>query len=172
MAAATSSEAHSEVPVPSSLRYGLILGLTVAAWTFVMGFTGWYKQPTLLFLFWLVIPLQIGILLLALRSTAATTGYGRQVWNGVGASLLGSMIIYGASLFFTTILFPRYFQELEALGRQMMAQKGLGPDTIEAAVRTQAPMQTPRASAMAGAIGTVVTGFLTSVVAAIWLRKK
>jgi hypothetical protein len=137
-----------------------------------MGFTGWYKHPSLLFLFWLVVPMQIGILLWTLRAMAPTSGYGRQVWNGVSSSLLGSMIIYGASILFTTVVFPHYFQDLEALGRQIMARQGLSPAQIEAAVRAQAPMQTPRASAMAGAIGTVVTGFFTSVVAALWLRRK
>ena len=158
--------------MPPTLRAGIILGLAVAAWTFVMGFTGWYKSPSLLYLFWLVIPLQIGILLWSLRRTAPTAGYGRQVWNGVSSSLLGSILIYWASLLFTTVVFPHYFQELEALGRQIMARQGLSPAQIEAAVRAQAPMQTPRASAMAGAIGTVVTGFFTSVIAAVWLRKK
>ncbi len=158
--------------MPPTLRAGLILGLAVAAWTFVMGFTGWYRDPWLLRLFWLVIPLQIGILVWALRGTAPVAGYGRQVWNGVSSSLLASMIIFGASLLFTTVVFPHYFQDLEVLGRQMMAQQGLSAQQIETAVRLQAPMQTPRASAMAGAIGTVVTGFFTSIVAAVWLRKK
>ena len=158
--------------MPPTLRAGLILGLAVAAWTFVMGFTGWYKNPTLLYLFWLVIPMQIGLLLWALRGSAATTGYGRQVWNGVSISLLASMIIFGASILFTTRVFPHYFQDLEVLGRQLMAAKGLSAEQIEAAVRLQAPMQTPRASAMAGAIGTVVTGFFTALIAAVWLRKK
>jgi len=158
--------------MPPTLRAGVILGLSVAAWTFVMGFTGWYKQPNLIALFWLVIPLQIGILLWSLHRTAPATGYGRQVWNGVSSSLLGSIIIYWTSLLFTTVVFPHYFQDLETLGRQLMAKQGLSAAQIDAAVRLQAPMQTPRASAMAGAIGTVVTGFLTSVVAAIWLRKK
>jgi len=155
-----------------TLRAGFILGLSVAAWTFVMGFTGWYKNPSLLFLFWLVVPLQVGILVWALRGMAPANGYGRQVWNGVSISLLGSILIYWGSFLFTTVVFPHYFQDIEALGRQMMAKQGLTPDQIEAAVKAGAAMQTPRASAMAGAIGTVVTGFLTSVVAAIWLRKR
>lgn len=158
--------------MPPTLRTGLILGLSVAAWTFVMGFTGWYRHPSLLYLFWLVIPLQIGILLWSLRSTAADCGYGRQVWNGVSSSTLASMLIYASSILFTTVVFPHYFQDVEALGRKLMAQQGLSAAQIETAVRLQAPMQTPRASAMAGAIGTVATGFLTSLVAAIWLRRK
>ena len=36
---------------------GVLLGALVAAWTFVMGFTGWYRHPTLQALFFLVIAL-------------------------------------------------------------------------------------------------------------------
>jgi len=156
----------------TTLRYGVLLGLGVAAWTFVMGFTGWYKSPSMLYLFWLVIPYQIGLLVWGLRESGRDLGYGRQVWTGVSISLLGSLIIYAASILFTTVVFPKYFQELEALGRQVMAKQGLSPEQIEAAVKAQAPMQTPRASAMAGAIGTVLTGFFTSVIAAVWFRRK
>jgi len=158
--------------MPPTLRAGFILGLAVAAWTFVMGLTGWYKHPALHHLFWLVIPLQIGILVWSLRATAPATGYNRQVWNGVSSSLLASMIIYGASILFTTVVFPHYFQDMEVLGRQLMAQQGLSPAQIDAAVKAAAPLQTPRVSALSGAIGTVVTGFLTAIIAAVWLRKK
>jgi hypothetical protein len=138
----------------------------VAAWTFVMGFTGRWGY------FWLVIPLQIGILTWALRGTAAGNGYGRQVWTGVSISLLASMLIFAARYLFTAVVFPHYFQELEALGRQVMARQGLSAEQIEAAVRLQAPMQTHRVNAMAGALGTVVTGFFTSLIAGVWLRRK
>ncbi|HEX7552071.1 MAG TPA: DUF4199 domain-containing protein [Geothrix sp.] len=152
--------------MPPTLRAGIILGLAVAAWTFVMGFTGRWG------LFWLVIPLQIGILTWALKGTAAASGYGRQVWTGVSISLLASMLIFAARYLFTSVVFPHYFQELEVLGRQVMARQGLSAEQIEAAVRLQAPMQTHRVNAMAGALGTVVTGFFTSLIAAVWLRKK
>lgn len=152
--------------MPPTLRAGVILGLAVAAWTFVMGYTGRWG------LFWLVIPLQIGILTWALKGMALEAGYGRQVWNGVSISLLGSMIVFAARYLFTAVVFPHYFQELEALGRQVMARQGLSAEQIEAAVRAQAPMQTHRVNAMAGALGTVVTGFFTSLIASVWLRKK
>ena len=152
--------------MPPTLRAGIILGLAVAAWTFVMGFTGRWGY------FWLVIPLQVALLTWALRGTAAMSGYGRQVWNGVSISLLASLLIFAARYLFTAVVFPHYFQELEALGRQGMARQGLSVEQIEAAVRAQAPMQTHRVNAMAGALGTVVTGFFTSLVAAVWLRRK
>ena len=158
--------------MPPTLRAGLVLGLAVAAWTFVMGITGWYRHPLLHVLFWLVIPIQVGVLVVALKGTASQDAYLRQVARGVNASVLGAMIIFGASLLFTTVVFPSYFRDVEQMGREMMARQGLGPDQIEAAVRAQAPMLTPRASAMAGAIGTLVTGLLTSSVAALALHRK
>jgi Protein of unknown function (DUF4199) len=158
--------------MPPTLRAGVILGLALAAWTLVMGLTGWFRHPSLWILAWLAVPMQIAFLLWTLRNLAPTSGYGRQLWNGVSVSLLASMIVYAASLLFTTRVFPHYFQDLEALGRQLMARQGLSPAQIEAVVRDQAPLQTPRARAMAGAIGTVATGFLTSVIAGLWLRKR
>lgn len=155
-----------------TIRGGFLLGACVAAWTLVMARTGMYKNPSLFYLFWLVIPIQVGILLHVLRKTAAASGYGRQVWTGVSVSLLGSVLIFANSYYLTAVLYPQYFHELEAMGRQIMASQGLSPDQIEAAVKAQAHLQTPRASAMAGAIGTMVTGFLTSAIAAIWLRRK
>ena len=107
-----------------ALRTGLILGILVVLWTFVMGFTGWYRHPSLLFLFWLVIPLQVGVLVWMLRRSASDTGYLRQVQNGVGASVIASAIIFVGSLLFTTVVFPSYFAELEALGRLQMANRG------------------------------------------------
>jgi hypothetical protein len=155
-----------------TIRGGFLLGASVAAWTLVMAKSGMYKNPTLFYLFWLVIPIQIGILIHFLRLSAPTTGYGRQVWTGVSISLLGSMLIFANSYYLTAVQFPHYFQDLEAMGRQLMANKGMSPEQIDAAVKAQAHMQTPQASAMAGAIGTVMTGFFTSVIAAFWLRKK
>jgi hypothetical protein len=53
-----------------------------------------------------------------------------------------------------------------------MARKGLSAEQIEVIVAAQKPLQTSRASAMAGALGTVVTGFFVTAVAAVAFRKK
>lgn len=156
----------------TSLRAGLLLGILVVLWTFVMGFTGWYHHPVRHLLFWLVVPLQIAVVLGLLKLTATRDGYFRQVQNGVAASVIASILIVAGSLVFTTLVFPSYFAEMEALGRLKMAQQGLGPDRIEAIVKAQAPMQTPWRSAFAGALGTWVTGLVTSLVAAVWYRKR
>ena len=53
-----------------------------------------------------------------------------------------------------------------------MAQQGFTPEQIEAVVKAQAPMQRPLGSAFAGALGTWITGLFTSLVAAVWFRKR
>src|SRR4051812_6875371 len=53
----------------SILKAGILLGALTVGWTLVMGVTGWYKHPTLLNLFWVVIPLEIAVLVWALRRT-------------------------------------------------------------------------------------------------------
>lgn len=155
-----------------TLLAGLLLGILVAAWTFVMGFTGWYKDPQRLGLFWLVIPLQIGLVVWSLWRTAPRNGYGRQVASGVALSVMASVLIFAGSLLFTTVVFPTYFQDLEVLGRQIMTAQGKDAAQIDEAVRASAAWQKPLPNAFAGVFGTWVTGLLTSLVAAVWLRRK
>ncbi len=155
-----------------AVRTGLVLGILVVLWTFVMGFTGWYRHPSLLFLMWLAIPLQIGILVLMLRRGAATLGYLRQLQNGVGASVIASAIIFVGSLLFTLVVFPSYFAEMEALGRLRMTQQGFTAEQIEAVMKAGGPMQTTLGRAFAWALGTWITGLFTSVVAAVWYHKR
>jgi len=150
----------------AALRTGLILGILVVLWTFVMGFTGWYRHPSLFFLLWLAIPLQIGVLVLMLRSTALSEGYLRQVQNGVGASVIASAVIFVGSLLFTLVVFPSYFAEMEALGRLKMAQQGFSAEQIEAVMKAKGPMQTSLGRAFSWALGTWITGLFTSLLAA------
>lgn len=157
-----------------TLRYGLFLGLGVAAWGLLFNLLGWHKQPSLYFLRFIlvVVAYQVALLLWALRETAREGGYGRQVWTGVSISLLASVIVYASSILFVTVVFPTHIQESVAASRQLMAAQGVSPEQIEAVIKAQAPLQTPRASAMAGVFGTVMTGLFTSLIAAVWFRRK
>ena len=89
----------------STFGSAVLLGLLVAAWIFVQGFTGWYKDPQLRNLFFLVVVIEIGVLVAALRATKGAS-YGRQVGRGVLIAALGGLIIFSASLVFSTIAFP------------------------------------------------------------------
>ncbi len=156
----------------TTVRAGVLLGALVTVWTFVMGFTGWYKDPVMLNLFFLVILVQIGVLVWTLRATAAGATWGQQVMNGLVVSLVGGVIIIGGSLLFTTVAFPDYFAELQAAQAQMLKTQGLSEADIQAQVAASAAMQTPVMNALSGFVGTVVTGLVVSAVAGIFLRKR
>ncbi len=156
----------------STVRTGLFIGVAVVAWTFVMGVTGWYRHPTLLNLFWVVIPIQIVLLVLGLKSSAAQNGYGKQVVSGTLASILAAILIFGGSILFTTVVFPSYFEELRTLQAAMLEKAGRSPAEIRTEVEAMAATQTPFLQALFGAIGTIVTGLVSSAVIAAFARKK
>jgi len=154
------------------IRAGALLGVLCVIWTFVMGFTGWYKDPVMLNLFFLVIPLEIGIVIWALRKTAPRATWGGQIVNGLVLSLVASVIIFAGSLLFTTVAFPTYFSDIQASQTEMLKAAGVSEADIKTQVAAAAAMQTPFVNAISGVIGTVVTGVLVAAIAGAFLRKK
>ncbi|MGH7726425.1 MAG: DUF4199 domain-containing protein [Candidatus Eiseniibacteriota bacterium] len=155
------------------LNAGLAIGVFVTLWTFLMGFTGWYKDPGKMWGFWVVVPMQIIILIWMLKKTAAQgRPYGGQIVAGLVASLVAGLIVFLGSWVFMTVVFPNYFSDLRAMAEQMMAAQGQTPEQIKTALDAQAPLQTPLMQACFGLIGTVLTGFLTSLVAGVFIRHK
>jgi hypothetical protein len=155
------------------LAAGLLIGVLCGIWTFVMGFTGWYKDPAMMMAFFLVIPIEVGGLIWGLKRTAAQgRPYGGQVVAGALMSVIAGIVIIGSSLLFTTVAFPDYFKELEAAQRQTLQDDGKSAAEIEEAVQGNAAANTPMGQAMAGFIGTLVTGILASAIIAIWVRRR
>ena len=154
------------------IRAGVLLGVLCVLWTFVMGFTGWYKDPVMLNLFFLVIPLEIGIVIWALRKTAAVSPWGGQVVNGLVLSVVAGVIIFAGSLLFTTVAFPNYFADIQAAQTEMLKSAGMPEAEIQAQIAAAAAMQTPFINAITGVIGTVVTGLVVAAIAGAFWRKK
>jgi len=121
------------------IRAGVVLGVLCVVWTFVMGFTGWYKDPVMLNLFFLVIPLELGIVIWALRKTAAGATWGGQVVNGLVLSLVASVIIFAGSLLFTTVAFPNYFNDIQAVQTEMLKSAGMSEADISRRSRPPRP---------------------------------
>ena len=155
------------------LSAGLLIGVLCGVWTFVMGFTGWYQDPQMLNAFFLVIPIEIVGLIWGLRKTAAQgRTYGGQVVAGTLMSVVAGVVIICSSLLFTTVAFPDYFTELENAQRQILAAQGRTAAEIEEAVRANSAASTPMGQAMAGFIGTLITGILASALVGIFIRRK
>jgi hypothetical protein len=156
-----------------TLKTGVAIGGLCTAWNLVMGFTGWYKHPVLLNLFWLVILIEIALLLFGLRRTAAAgQRYGAQLLTGTLMSAVAAVVIFAGSLLFTMVVFPNYFQELRATYEQVLRASGKSPAEIETAIRQSMAGQTPLVQAVQGAAGTLVTGFLASAVIGVFHRAR
>ena len=157
-------------PIPAA---GLLIGLLCAIWMFMMGFTGWYKDPAKLNLFFLVIAIEIGGLIWGLRRTAAQgRTYSGQVVAGTMISIIAGLVIVCSSLLFTTVAFPAYFEEVNAISREIMAKEGKTETEIQQTLEAAAPMQTPFRNALIGFTGTVVTGIIASGLIALWVRAR
>jgi hypothetical protein len=152
-------------------RTGLLLGVLVVVWTFVMGFTGWYKHPTLQALFWVVVLIQVVLLRSGLRPIAAQ---GRSYWglvlDGTRISIVASIVIFAGSMFFTTVAFPEYFAEVRNAYEEMLRAQGKPPEEVKQLVEAAMAAQTPLAQASFGALGTIVTGFVVSLLLALFAR--
>lgn len=154
------------------VKTGVLIGVACVVWTFVMGFTGWYKHPALLNLFWVVVAIEVGLLVWGLRQTSAVNTYWPQVGAGTLASVVAAIFIFCGSLLFTSLVFPQYFEELRAIQAEMLKAKGQTADQITAMQAMAAPFQTPLMNALTGVVGTIVTGFVASLVIAAFCRKK
>ena len=151
---------------------GVVLGLLCVAWTFVMGFTGWYKDPALLNLFFLVILFEIGVLIWGLRQTAAEKNYFGQVLAGLAIAGIASIFIFFGSMLFTSVVFPGYFEEIRTLQAEQLKGGGMAEEQVRATVDAMRPLQTPLINALSGVVGTMVTGLVASLVIAAFVRKK
>ena len=98
------------------LAAGLLIGVLCGVWTFVMGLTGWDKDPAMANLFFVVIVIEIAGLIWGLRKTAAQgRTYSGQVVAGTLMSIVAGLVIICSSLLFTTVAYPDYFNELNAI---------------------------------------------------------
>ncbi|MBP1656123.1 MAG: hypothetical protein H6Q31_724 [Bacteroidetes bacterium] len=155
------------------VKGGLLLGILTVLWTFVLGFTGWYKDPVMLNMFWLVILIQLGVMIWALRKTGAEGApYGKQILNGLILSVVGAVIIFFGSLLFTSVVFPNYFEELRAAHTEILRNSGQSEEEIARTLAGESSMQTPFGQAISGVMGTIATGLVFSLILGIFFRKK
>jgi len=152
----------------SSLKVGLVIGVSCAVWQCIMVAAGWLTNPRLFPLFYLVILIEVAILVWGLKQTAALQTYGGQLITGTGASLIAGGFLFAFSLLLTVVFFPGILGEMKAMQAQLLRDAG----RTEAEVSAALALQTPLIQAVQGLIGTVVTGVLASLVIATFLRKK
>jgi hypothetical protein len=156
-----------------TVKGGLIIGVLCGVWMYVIGFTGWYRDPALQAMFWVVVLIEIGVLYWMLRQLPESEKtFGGILKAGTMMSLIAAAVIFVASYLFTSVVFPNYFEEVRVAGEEMYRAQGMTDEQIAAVMASMAPMQTSAVNALMGSIGTIVTGFLASAVLGLILKKK
>ncbi len=155
------------------VKAGILLAVLVAVWTYVMAFTGWIADPVLFNMFWLVILINIVVVVLGLRWTAALGyGYGKQVGAGTGMGVVGGVLIFLNSLLLTTVIQPDLVERVHAMQADLVRGSGLTGADLDAALAQLEASSTPMAQAVAGLLGTVGTSLVVSLIAAIFIRHR
>lgn len=152
---------------------GVVLAVLAGVLLFVHGFAGFYKNPSLGWVFPVGASLiELCVLIWALRQTAlAGRGYGGQVLAGLLVALIAGVLVLPISFAWTSV-FPDFSEVQATAMADGFADRGMSEDQIEAALQSTAFTRTPMANAFFGFLGTVVTGVVLSLIIAIFVRKK
>jgi len=158
----------------SSVTAGVVLGVVVALWTVVFAVTGMYKNPIAALLFVVVaIAINVVVVVWGLRKTRDEgRRYGGQVVAGLVMGIVAAVLIFANSLLMTQVLFPTYTEDILAAQEEMLTSAGLPAEQVEARVERARASMTPMAQATNGAIGTIVTTLVVTLIAAAFVRKK
>jgi len=152
---------------------GILIAVCCGLWQLIMGFTGWYKDPVMQNLFWLIILIQFFCLIWGLTRTGKEgKRYWAQVGSGTLMSLLAGMILFFVAYLFTAVLFPNYFEEMVALQRSAFEKAGRTPEEIKFTMDIMARTAKPWVQGISAMTGTVVTGFVCSLLIAAFVRKR
>lgn len=155
------------------LGTGIVIGVLCGLWTLVMGFTGWYKDPQMINVFFFVIVIEVAGLVWGLRRTAAEgRTYGGQILAGTMMSVIAGVVIIGFSLLFTTVLVPTYFTDLQETYRQVLQQQGKTEAEIAQELSRARAGATPMGQAVQGFMGTLITGIVASAIIGLFFRRR
>ena len=115
------------------VRFGLILGIVVAALGYLVPILGLHTSPIMPTVFVpAAIVVNVVCVFLALRQTAADATWIRQVVNGLVVGAVGAVLIFVGSWTMTTLVFPNYYAEYAAGAREMLTAAGLSADQVAA----------------------------------------
>ena len=156
------------------LKAGIVFGAAVVVWQLIFGFAGMYKNPALAWVFPLIaIAITAGVLFWALKQTAAE---GKRYWGLVGTgmviALIACVLIIGGSLFYTSVLFPDYAELGLAQAAETIEASGVPQDQQEMQMKFAEWLAGPVPQAVSGAVMTLLTSFVFSLIIAAIVKPK
>jgi hypothetical protein len=156
----------------SAVKWGIILALTVSVinpiWVLAGMHTNMGTQTGYLAL---VILLNIVAVILALRETAGSNGYGAQLASGLVLGVVSGIIIFLTSFAMATYVFPEMVPEQIAAFKAAYQAQDIAEDTKQILISSLDAI-TPVSQAFQGAMGTLFTSLIVGAITGAFLRKK
>ncbi|MEM6263564.1 MAG: DUF4199 domain-containing protein [Bacteroidota bacterium] len=159
---------------PTALKYGLIMGLVMAAYTLILSLTGQSFNQTLGYVSYVII---IGVIFLAMREYKSLNEgfmtFKQGLGIGVLASLIGGTISSAFSFVYMTFIDPDFIAKLQEFTRsEMEKNQDLSPAQVDQAMEMTSFMMTPGAMFVMGIIGSVILGLIVSLIMSAILKNE
>lgn len=157
----------------TALKWGAILGLVLMAITLIMYLTDQSTNPLFS---GLTLGAVVALLVLAMRDYRTLNG-GYMTYSeglGIGAllSAVAGLLSSAFSTFYNVVIDPTVQQRaMEQAREKMEAQGNMSDESIEQAMEWSQKLQSPGFTFIAGIFGTVIVGFLLSLIVAAFIRR-
>lgn len=158
------------------LNYGVILGfalilISVIAYSLGMAYEQDWKMSVLSFL------VTVAILVFGIKKYKEMNGgyltLGEGLKTGVGAALIGSILLVIYTLIFIYFIEPDFFEKTMEIGRQKMLENpNLTEEQIDQALEMQKKFQGPGIISAFVIIWYLFIGFIISLIASLVMQKK
>ncbi len=158
----------------SIVKAAITLAVLVAVLSVVIAIVGLHRTNPMLAqvaFFVPVIVLNIGCVVWGLKGTAATSGYVRQVGNGILIGVIAGVLIFGCSMLLLTVLMPGYLDEMKQATLVWLQGADFSDEMREKQIAA-IEGTTATSHSLAGLFGTLATSLVAAVIAAIFLRRK
>ncbi len=156
-----------------TLKASLILAGLVALLSILIYVTGLHAsfvagQATFLLG---AVAINAGVVIWALRQTAAENGYGRQLANAGVIGVAGGVLIVLVSWLLLSVVFPDVLDEARQGAVEYLRASGAPADEIG---RQQATLEaaTPMSQSLPGGLGTLFTSLITGAIVAVFQRQR
>ncbi len=155
-----------------AIKAGVILAVAVSLVSAIWLGSGLYQNqalgavPIVIF-----IALTVGVIVWALRQTAAESGYGKQVLNALMIGIVAAVGITFLSWVMQSFVFTEAMEFTRQFQLDQLETQNLPDDQYEAAIKVLDVVTSPFVSALIGGIFTVITSFVTGLIVGFFQRR-
>ncbi|GAB3022747.1 DUF4199 domain-containing protein [Spirosoma pulveris] len=156
-----------------ALKWGVIFGLVLMAITLIMYLTDQATNPLFS---GLTLGAMVAFLILSMREFRSLNGgymtYGEGLGLGALTSAVGGLLSSAFTTFYNVVIDPTVQQRALEQAREKLEEQGsMSDEAIDQAMEMSEKFQSPGFTFIAGVFGTLIVGFLLSLIVAAFIRR-